>query len=49
MYFVACNAESWTPEVGAMNLDDLYYTTVDLLETRADDQWVKELLEFWRE
>ncbi|KAG2061334.1 hypothetical protein BDR06DRAFT_966320 [Suillus hirtellus] len=49
MYFVACNGESWMPEVGTMNLDDLYYTVVDLLETHADEQWVKDLLQFWKE
>lgn len=49
MYFVACNGESWTPEVGTMNLDHLYYTAVDLLETHADEQWVKDLLQFWKE
>ncbi|KAG2030021.1 hypothetical protein BDR03DRAFT_987376 [Suillus americanus] len=49
MYFVACNGESWTPEVGTMNLDDLYYTAVDLLEMHADEQWVKNLLQFWKD
>ncbi|KAG1878187.1 hypothetical protein F4604DRAFT_1923747 [Suillus subluteus] len=49
MYFVACNGESWTPEVSTMNLDDLYYSAVDLLETHADEQWVKDLLQFWKE
>lgn len=49
IYFVACNAESWTPEVGTMNLDDLYYTAVDLLETHADEQWVKDLIQFWKD
>ncbi|KAG1755335.1 hypothetical protein EDD22DRAFT_957388 [Suillus occidentalis] len=49
IYFVACNAESWTPEVGTMNLDDLYYTAVDLLETHADEQWVKDLMQFWKD
>ncbi|KAG2142743.1 uncharacterized protein EDB93DRAFT_1105419 [Suillus bovinus] len=48
MYFVACNGESWTSEVGTMNLNDLYYTAVDLLETHADEQWVKDLLQFWK-
>jgi hypothetical protein len=32
-----------------MNLDDLYYTAVDLLETHADEQWVKDLMQFWKE
>jgi len=32
-----------------MNLDDLYYTVVDLLETHADEQWVKNLMQFWKE
>ncbi|KAG1888302.1 hypothetical protein F4604DRAFT_1674670 [Suillus subluteus] len=49
MYFVVCNGESWTPEVGTMNLDNLYYTGVDLLETHADEQWAKDLLQFWKD
>jgi hypothetical protein len=32
-----------------MNLNDLYYTAVDLLETHADEQWVKDLMQFWKE
>ncbi|KAG1775590.1 hypothetical protein EV702DRAFT_1199060 [Suillus placidus] len=47
MYFVACNAESWTPEVSTMNLDDLYYTAVDLLEMHADEQWKESVVLFF--
>ncbi|KAG1896987.1 uncharacterized protein F5891DRAFT_1192401 [Suillus fuscotomentosus] len=50
MYFVACNAESWTSEVGSMNLEEVYYTAVDLLlREHAEDQWVKDLLQFWKD
>ncbi|KAG2343371.1 hypothetical protein BDR05DRAFT_948160 [Suillus weaverae] len=50
MYFVACNAESWTSEVGSMNLEEMYYTAVDLLlGEHAEDQWVEDLLQFWKD
>jgi hypothetical protein len=50
MYFVASNAESWTSEIGSMNLEEMYYTAVDLLlGEHAEDEWVKDLLQFWKE
>ncbi|KAG2349245.1 hypothetical protein BDR05DRAFT_944332 [Suillus weaverae] len=50
MYFFACNAESWTSEVGSMNLEEMYYTAVDLLlGEHAEDQWVEDLLQFWKD
>ncbi|KAG2035903.1 hypothetical protein BDR03DRAFT_1012198 [Suillus americanus] len=50
MYFVACSAESWTSEVGSMNLEEMYYTAIDLLlGEHAEDQWVEDLLQFWKD
>jgi hypothetical protein len=49
MYFTASNAESWTPVIGAMDLGDLYYRAVDIVQDNADQQWVKDLMKFWKE
>ncbi|KAG1857769.1 hypothetical protein F4604DRAFT_1931249 [Suillus subluteus] len=49
MYFTASNAESWTPVIRAMDLGDLYYRAVDIIQDNADQQWVKDLMEFWKE
>ncbi|KAG1759637.1 hypothetical protein EDD22DRAFT_955715 [Suillus occidentalis] len=49
MYFTASNAESWTPVIGAMDLGDLYYRAVDIIQDSADQQWVKDLMKFWKD
>jgi hypothetical protein len=49
MYFAASSAETWTSIIGTMDLALLYYKTLDLIELRANEQWVKDLLKFWKE
>lgn len=49
MYFAASNAESWTPAIGAMDLGDLYYRAIDIVHDNAEQQWVKDLMKFWKE
>ena len=39
----------WTDIIGSMDLTNLYYRAVDLIETNAQEQWVKDLLQFWKE
>ncbi|KAG1722933.1 uncharacterized protein EDB91DRAFT_1255848 [Suillus paluster] len=53
MYFVACNAESWMSEVGSMNLEEMYYTAVNiLLRDHAEDHeapgLTQNLSKHWR-
>jgi hypothetical protein len=49
MYFTASNAELWTPVIRAMDLGDLYYRAVDIIQDNTDQQWVKDLMKFWKE
>jgi hypothetical protein len=49
MYFAASSAETWTSVIGTMDLALLYYKPLDLIELRANEQWVKDLLKFWKE
>ncbi|KAG1798006.1 hypothetical protein EV424DRAFT_1648295 [Suillus variegatus] len=49
MYFAASNAESWTPAIGAMDLGDLYYRAIDIVHDNAEQQWVKDLMKFWKD
>ncbi|KAG2126349.1 uncharacterized protein EDB93DRAFT_1109683 [Suillus bovinus] len=49
MSFAASNAESWTPAIGAMDLGDLYYRAIDIVHDNAEQQWVKDLMKFWKD
>lgn len=48
MYFAASGAEAWTSIIGTMDLAELYYRAVNLIEIHADEQRVKDLLKFWK-
>ncbi|KAG2128671.1 uncharacterized protein EDB93DRAFT_1256575 [Suillus bovinus] len=49
MYFAASNAESWMPAIGAMDLGDLYYRAIDIVHDNTEQQWVKDLMKFWKD
>ncbi|KIJ06887.1 hypothetical protein PAXINDRAFT_19909 [Paxillus involutus ATCC 200175] len=48
-YFTMSNEETWTSNVGTVNLADMYYTVVDMIERKSEELWVKELLDFWKD
>ncbi|KIJ09952.1 hypothetical protein PAXINDRAFT_157757 [Paxillus involutus ATCC 200175] len=48
-YFTMSNEETWTSNVGTVDLADMYYTVVDMIERKSEELWVKELLDFWKE
>ncbi|KAF8835088.1 hypothetical protein BDN67DRAFT_984860 [Paxillus ammoniavirescens] len=45
-YFTISNEETWTSNVGTVDLTDMYYTVVDMIKCKSEELWVKELLEF---
>ncbi|OAX39646.1 hypothetical protein K503DRAFT_865273 [Rhizopogon vinicolor AM-OR11-026] len=47
--FSVSSAEAWTSVIGTMDLAELYYKSLDLVELYADEQWVKDLLKFWKD
>ncbi|KAF9231807.1 hypothetical protein BU15DRAFT_68018 [Melanogaster broomeanus] len=49
IYFTLSNEESWTTMIGTVDLTDMYYTVVDMIERKADERWVKDLMEFWKD
>ncbi|KIJ59587.1 hypothetical protein HYDPIDRAFT_118341 [Hydnomerulius pinastri MD-312] len=49
IYFTLSNEESWTTVIGTVDLADMYYTVVDMVERKSEEQWVKDLLEFWKD
>ncbi|KAF9237847.1 hypothetical protein BU15DRAFT_75649 [Melanogaster broomeanus] len=40
------NEESWTTVTGTVDLTDMYYTVVDMIERKSDERWVKDLMQF---
>ncbi|KAF9230103.1 hypothetical protein BU15DRAFT_69484 [Melanogaster broomeanus] len=46
IYFTLSNEESWTTVTGTVDLTDMYYTVVDMIERKSDERWVKDLMQF---
>lgn len=46
MYITISHAQHWTQTIGDMNLQDLYWRIVEMLEDDSDP-WVRETLKWW--
>ncbi|KAF9231700.1 hypothetical protein BU15DRAFT_82089 [Melanogaster broomeanus] len=46
IYFILSNEESRTTVTGTVDLTDMYYTVVDMIERKSDERWVKDLMQF---
>ncbi|KAF9245748.1 hypothetical protein BU15DRAFT_70818 [Melanogaster broomeanus] len=49
IYFTLSNEESWATMIGTVDLTDMYYSVVDMIERKSDERWVKDLMEFWKD
>ncbi|KAF9220534.1 hypothetical protein BS17DRAFT_769318 [Gyrodon lividus] len=48
IYYTMSTEESWTSMISTVNLADMFYAIVELVEQKSDEQWVKDLMEFWK-
>ncbi|KIK80937.1 hypothetical protein PAXRUDRAFT_28020 [Paxillus rubicundulus Ve08.2h10] len=48
IYYTMNTKELCTSMIGMVDLADMFYVVVDLVEQKSDEQWVKDLMEFWK-
>ncbi|KAG1845529.1 hypothetical protein F4604DRAFT_1936861 [Suillus subluteus] len=46
MYFTLSQAQNWTNEIGNMNLVELFWSIIDMLDD-DEDPWVKDTMAWW--
>ncbi|KAG1816766.1 uncharacterized protein BJ212DRAFT_1480623 [Suillus subaureus] len=46
MYFTLSQAQNWTSEIGTMNLEELFWSIIDMLDD-DEDPWVKDTMAWW--
>lgn len=45
-YFTLSHAQNWTNEIGTMNLEELFWAIIDILDD-DEDPWVKDTMSWW--
>ncbi|KAG1737815.1 uncharacterized protein EDB91DRAFT_1082918 [Suillus paluster] len=45
-YFTLSHAQNWTHEIGTMNLEELFWAIIDMLND-DEDPWVKDTMSWW--